>query len=281
MKLTSDGGVLDISGSRFSYRTSSSSAGSGTSISVYNDFVYVGGGEGAHLVMGSDHFRLHCASGDVWINSSKCEISNASTKIILHAGAGLTIDDKTAVEDLDVDIWKMLTGKQKLKFHKGILVNTTEESGSDTGEAETSDSLKVKGTLVVEKTTTLNDKLTISKNGASITGDVSISGTLMAYQPGTTTLTKLGKLAFCDDFTKKIKVTLTGKTSIPSDSTTVYVYINSSGGLSKTSYYSNIPSGATYTTVSVSAGGGSKSVTLSHTFDVTLGPGSGDIELSN
>ena len=281
MKLTSDGGVLDISGSRFSYRTSSSSAGSGTSISVYNDFVYVGGGEGAHLVMGSDHFRLHCASGDVWINSSKCEISNASTKIILHAGAGLTIDDKTAVEELDVDIWKMLTGKQKLKFHKGILVNTTEESGSETGEAETSDSLKVKGTLTVEKTTILNDKLTISKNGASITGDVSISGTLMAYQPGTTTLTKLGKLAFCDDFTKKIKVTLTGRTSIPSDSTTVYVYINSSGGLSKTKYYSNIPSGAKYTTVSVSAGGGSKPVTLSHTFDVTLGPGSGDIELSN
>lgn len=113
----------------------------------------------------------------------------------------------------------------------------------------------------------------------SSTGDGNVSNTL-DYEVLKENL-GLGELAFVDDFTKKVKVTLTGTTSIPSDSDTTYVYINSSGGLSKTSSYYNIPEGATWTSVSVSAGGGNKSVTLSHTFTVTLGPGSGDIELSN
>lgn len=135
-----------------------------------------------------------------------------------------------------------LSGNSTLKFVNGILVGFADGSGSSAGEGDVSSTVDYE---------VLKEKL------------------------------GLGELAYVDDFTKKIKVTLTGKTSIPSDSTTVYVYINSRGGLSKTSYYSSIPSGATYTTVSVSAGGGNKSVTLSHTFDVTLGPGSGDIELSN
>lgn len=134
------------------------------------------------------------------------------------------------------------SGASTLQFVNGILVGFSDGSGSSTGDDTVSNTIDYE---------VLKEKL------------------------------GLGELAYVDDFTKKVKVTLTGTTSIPSDSDTTYVYINSGGGLSKTSNYYNIPDGATWTSVSVSAGGGNKSVTLSHTFTVTLGPGSGDIELSN
>lgn len=134
------------------------------------------------------------------------------------------------------------SGASTLQFVNGILVGFSDGSGSSTGDDTVSNTIDYE---------VLKEKL------------------------------GLGELAYVDDFTKKVKVTLTGTTSIPSDSDTTYVYIDSSGGLRKTSNYYSIPDGATWTSVSVSAGGGNKSVTLSHTFTVTLGPGSGDIELSN
>ena len=214
-------------------------------------------GEVGYIQLGSANAKMVGGGGG---SGSRIEVDQSGVLLSINGANDsfklstetIVIDGKSCKREKVINARTLLNSNAKLTFIKGLLI--------DDG---------------------LDDSLGNDASDVSIDTDLKVSGNIYAYPPDGSSLTKLGKLAFCDDFTKKIKVTLTGTTSIPSDSETVYVYINSSGGLSKTKYYSNIPSGATYTSVSASAGGGSKPVTLSHTFDVTLGPGGGDIELSN
>lgn len=259
------------------------------------------------LTMATDKFTV----GD------KFEIDYSADKTNLYLGSGGKISSKSDSQNyLQFNDWNMVLkgyftvngddakdyslinsglqigGQRTMDGYSDICLNVTNgcrfcgnlyvKNGTKTGQGVTTNyTLDNDGWFSGASTLQFVNGILVgfSDGSGSTTGDDAVSNTIdydvLKEKLG------LGELAYVDDFTKKVKVTLTGTTSIPSDSDTTYVYINSNGGLSKTSNYNNIPEGATWTSVSVSAGGGNKSVTLSHTFNVTLGPGSGDIELSN
>ena len=155
----------------------------------------------------------------------------------------------TTTYTLDNDGW--FTGNSTLQFVNGILVGFSDGSGSTSG-----DDAAVGNTIDYE---VLKEKL------------------------------GLGALAYVDDFTKKVKVTLSGSYTTPtvsgSSGADYWLYSTASGYIYKVNSESSIPDSAVDTyhvKVSGSSGGGGekKTITFTAEFSPTLGPGEGDIELS-
>ncbi len=136
MKLKSSGGTLDLSESSFRFKCVD-----GSSISVNKSNIYLGADGCCVSLSSTGIYIANQAFGAFQISSNHVMLRTAgsSTKLELIAGGGLEIDDQTAVEDLEVNLLKMITGKQKLRFHKGILVNSSGEV--DGGGSASSDSL--------------------------------------------------------------------------------------------------------------------------------------------
>ena len=258
MKLTSGGGTLDISEAKFSFRSND-----GSSMNVYNNFVYIGGGDRAYMTLSDEALGIRTSSGHININSKHVLIENSATQLEMLAGGGLKIDGKTCKEDQTVHIRWIFSSNTTLKFHKGLLVNDDIPTDSDSKI----DSYTFDEKVVMEKSLT-------------------VKGDLSAKDPSDGTVKKLGKLAFADDVTKKIKVTLQDTVWINGTSgVDYYVYSDAKGRLHTCSYSSQIPS-SSKDSMHITGGGSNgynKKVSITHTFNnVTFGPGTSDtITLSN
>lgn len=258
------------------------SVGDGTRGFEYN------GGNSIRMRTGDASFNLYptwfegnAGSARFWVGSStgirlfdggSNEVSigySGTSGIYLKAGdtslqitkENLSIDGKTCKLDQKLNIGWLISGLGRtLEFHKGLLV-TELPSDSSTSPND----------YTIDKQLTVDD-------------DLIVKGTIYGYQNGQKKA--LGKLAFADDVTKKISVTLQGTVYVSGTSgVNYYIYSDTKGKLHTCSYSYQIPSTAV-DSYHVSGGGSSgynKTVTLSHTFNsVTFGPGTSDtITLSN
>ena len=275
MKLTSDGGVLNISGSSFSYRTKSSS-GAGvvgtTSINIYQDYVYMGGGKKSYIVLGPTHFAIKNPSGHININDSHILIQNEKTSLEALSTGEIKIDGTyTCKQSQTVNLWKMFSQGTKLVFHKGLLVNEDlGEDDSNPDSIEMSLPLNVKNTISAyppnKKTLTAlgslafldkvvvdsaNFKIGSSNIASNITGNITISNKKLEDNTATYVLTIPGQSYTCSVGAESIGYS--GTTSY-SGSVTMYIWTNKSTG-KYVGIYSNPPTGtnkSTYNSTEVS-----------------------------
>ena len=241
----------------------------------------------ASFVLGATWFEGEAGSARFWTGSStgiqlfdggSNEISIGHTGksgVYLKAGKtslqiteeNLIIDEQTCKLSQKLNIGWLISGLGRtLEFYKGLLVTELPSDSTTSPKDYTIDKqLTVEGNLIAKK-------------------DLTVEGTIYGYQNGQKKA--LGKLAFADDVTKKINVTLQGTVYVSGTSgVNYYIYSDEKGKLHTCSYSYQIPSSA-IDSYHVSGGGSSgynKTVTLSHTFDsVTFGPGTSDtITLSN
>ena len=224
MKLKSSNGTLDISTNGFHFLCNDTS-----SLSVRSDYVYFGT-DGSHLVLSTEGIGIKNAHGYININGKHALFQNNATSLELLGNGGLNIDTQHAVEDLEVNLLKMITGQQKLRFHKGILVNSSDEVSG--GGSASSDSLGKLAFL---------DEVVISKANFKIGSSTSSITTSLSGVSGYPT--KTGDTA-------TYVVTVPGQSysggSVPySGSVTRYVWTKKSDN-SYVGIYTYRPSGSTY-----------------------------------
>lgn len=174
-------------------------------ITLYSSYMNIQTG-GARIWLGdsTDSFikdgnsELKLGTSPYLKGSDGAKLTLSGTTTLELGNDSLVIDGKTCKKNQVVKIRRLFSTKTTLTFHKGLLITETgEDDGSgDSGAVEIDDDLKV-------------------------------SGDIWAYKPGTSTLTKLGKMAFVDDVTKKFDVTATGSVSglyYKTGGTTTYIY---------------------------------------------------------
>lgn len=212
MKLKSSNGTLDISTNGFYFLCNDTS-----SLSVRSDYVYFGT-DGSHLILSEDGIGIKNAHGYINISSSHALFKNNSTSLELLGSGGLNIDSQHAVEDLEVNLLKMITGKQKLRFHKGILVNSSDEvSGGGTASSDSLGKLAFLDEVVISKANFKLGNSKISVNAPTINGDtVTYTIPIKAQSNSQTYYTPQGTHTAVSDYT------------------TYYCFTNSSG-----KYYSS------------------------------------------
>ncbi len=167
------------------------------SISLSASSVWVGGGDGSsgggsvgYMQINSSGLRLVGGGGGngyhLQLNKDSAELGiNRGTAMIELTADNLSIDGHVCKKDQVVKIRRLFSAKTVLTFHKGLLIS---DLGDDDGTGDS-------GPVEIDE-------------------DLKVSGTIWAYKPGTVTLTKLGKLAFADDVSKKFNVTATGYVSV-------------------------------------------------------------------
>lgn len=166
MKLKSSNGTLDISTNGFYFLCNDTS-----SLSVRSDYVFFGT-DGSHLALSKDGIGIKNAHGYININSNHALFKNNSTSLELLGNGGLNIDKQHAVEDLEVNLLKMITGQQKLRFHKGILVNSSDEvSGGGNASSDSLGKLAFLDEVVISKANFKLGNSKISVNAPTINGD--------------------------------------------------------------------------------------------------------------
>lgn len=169
MKLKSSGGTLDLSEQSFRFKCLD-----GSSISVNKSNIYLGADGCCISLSSSGIYIANQKFGAFQISGNHVMLRTAesSTKLELIAGGGLEIDDQTAVEDLEVNLLKMITGKQKLRFHKGILVNSSKEiNGGSSTSSDSLGKLAFLDEVVISKANFKLGNSKISVNAPTINGD--------------------------------------------------------------------------------------------------------------
>ena len=119
----------------------------------------------------------------------------------------ITIDGNVCQQDTTLSIWQYVIGKQRLYFHKGLLIEKKATSG-DENTGNTSNTFEVDVDTNIDGHLKLTSGHNINVEG----GDVVVKGHISAYKPDQSagSPVPLGKMAFVDDITKKFDVTATG-----------------------------------------------------------------------
>lgn len=200
-------------------------------------------------------FHADASVARITAENAKCEVSASSatlstgTTTLSLSDNNITIDNLTCKQDQTVNIRWFFSTSTKLKFHKGLLVT---EGLPDSDDDITSIDLDV---------------------------PLNVKGEISAYEPGTSTMKALGKLAFVDDVTKKFEVTATGSVSVYEATgskdyiTSAYLDYDVDPDTGEKSNYRVVKNWGSYTTYSKV----NKTITVTGTSDaVTFGPNEGE-----